>query len=66
MTSRIDKKVIRGVIYKCCGRCHEYHPESEFNLSAKSYDHLQGYCRSCNIAYCRDWHKEYDRKSGRE
>lgn len=60
MARRIDRKVIKGIIHKCCGRCREYRPESEFNRCTKSPDHLQGYCRPCNVAYLRRWHKEHE------
>lgn len=60
MTRRIERKVIKGIIHKCCGRCREYLPESEFNRCTKAMDHLQGYCRPCNVSYCRQWHKEHE------
>lgn len=60
MAKRIDRKVIRGIIHKHCSRCREYHPESEFNRCTASTDHLQSYCRTCNVQYCRQWHKEHE------
>ena len=58
MPKHIDRKVIRGIIHKYCSRCKEYRPESEFNRSTKHPDRLQGYCKECNILYCKEWHKE--------
>jgi len=60
MGKPIERKVVRGIIHKYCARCHEYRPESEFNRCTKSPDHLQGYCRPCNVDYCRAWHKEHE------
>lgn len=60
MGRRIDRKVVRGIIHKYCNRCADYRPESEFNRCTASMDHLQGYCKSCNIQYCREWHKEHE------
>lgn len=50
-----QKKVIRGIIFKCCSRCGDYHPESEFNMRADTADHLQYYCKECNREYWREW-----------
>lgn len=61
MANYIARRVIRGIIYKKCSKCHEYHPESEFNRCTKATDHLQSYCRPCNVDYCKAWHKEHDR-----
>ena len=58
MAKRIDRKVIRGIIYKQCSRCREYHPESEFNRRHDTSDHLQCYCRVCNAEYCKKWAKQ--------
>ena len=57
MAKRIDRKVIRGIIHKYCGRCKTYHPESYFNRRSEVSDNLQNYCRKCNIEYCREWSK---------
>ena len=59
MPKYIDRKVKRGIIYKRCGYCHKYRPESEFNYRTDASDHLQVYCRSCNSEYCKNWHKEH-------
>lgn len=60
MAKRIDRKVNRGIIHKYCARCKQYRPESEFNRYTLSADQLQGYCRPCNVSYCRNWHKEHE------
>lgn len=59
MPKLIDRKVIRGIIYKYCSGCRKYHPESEFNKCSKATDYLQSYCKECNIEYCRRWHEKH-------
>ena len=41
---------------KCCSSCKHEKPVSEFNKSKNSRDGLQGKCRSCGRAMCRDWY----------
>lgn len=61
MAKIIPRKVIRGIIYKQCGRCREYLPTTEFHpYRGSSYDHLQGYCKKCE----RTALKEYRSKKG--
>ena len=55
MAKYIERKVIRGVIYKRCACCGDYKPESEFNLRNDTSDKIQYYCRACNKSYCKDW-----------
>ena len=59
MAKYIERKVIRGVIYKKCACCGDYKPESEFNLRNDATDKIQYYCRACNKSYCRDWIKAH-------
>lgn len=51
----VDRKVIRGIIYKRCSCCNKYYPESEFNQCAEHHDKLQCYCKQCNKDYCHEW-----------
>ena len=55
MAKYIERKVIRGVIYKRCACCGDYKPESEFNLRNDTSDKIQYYCRACNKSSCKDW-----------
>lgn len=59
MAKYIERKVIRGVIYKRCACCGDYKPESEFNLRNDTVDKIQYYCRACNKSYCKDWMKTH-------
>lgn len=59
MAKYIERKVIRGVIYKRCACCGDYKPESEFNLRNDTVDKIQYYCRTCNKSYCKDWMKTH-------
>lgn len=62
MAKFYPRKVIRGIIYKRCGRCREYLPTTEFHpFRGPSYDHLQGYCKDCNRNY-KKHHKLGDRE----
>ena len=58
MAKYIERKIIRGVIYKRCACCGDYKPESEYNLKNASPDKIQYYCRACNKSYCKEWIKK--------
>lgn len=50
MSKLIPRKVIRGVIYKRCGRCLEYKPTSDFHPHrTRKPDFLQSYCKECEL-----------------
>jgi len=46
---------------KCCGRCKEEKPLSEFNKNKSKPDGLQNYCRTCQREYEK---AHYNKKDG--
>ena len=50
MTQMVPRKVIRGVIYKQCGRCRKYKPTTDFHPHrTRKPDFLQSYCKECEV-----------------
>ena len=50
MAKLIPRKVIRGIVYKQCGKCHKYKPTTEFHPHRRAKpDYLQSYCKECEL-----------------
>lgn len=52
---REDHRLIGGVEFRRCGRCHVYKPTAEFSRRAAGTYH--GYCKRCVADYLRDWRR---------
>ncbi len=51
---------------KCCNKCKEEKPKSEFNKRQGMVDGLQPQCRSCQSLYFKSYYNRNDKKVRRD